>query len=281
MFGYVNVLKDELKIKDYNIYRAYYCGLCHEIGKRHNQLSRLGLNYDLTMLAIMLDSLNEKPTEFCSAGCIKKTGKRKTKCSDENLSFAADMNVLLAYFKLLDDIKDNHSFKALIEIIPFSLRAGFLKKKYPLLCENTKISLNRLSFLEKSDCNMIDKAAHEFAVLTEALFKEKEPLFEKFGYSLGRLIYILDAYDDMHDDWKKKNYNPAVLQYSYKGEMNEQIIQSMSDNIYYSLADVSEQYEKLPIKKNKQILDNIIYLGLRANADRIINERKQKDEKSV
>ena len=281
MFGYVNVLKDELKIKDYNIYRAYYCGLCHEIGKRHNQLSRLGLNYDLTMLAILLDSLSEEPPKLINAGCIKKVGKRPTKCTDENLKFAADMNVLLAYFKLLDDIKDSHSLKALIEIIPFAPRARYLRKKYPKLCENTEVSLKRLSFLEKAGCDMIDKAAHEFAVLTEAVFKEREPLFASFGYSIGRLIYILDAYDDMEDDYKKGNYNPAVLQYSYKGIMTSEIIQNMSDNLYYSLADASEQYEKLPIKKNKQILDNIIYLGIRSNADRIINERKQKDEKSV
>lgn len=281
MFGYVNVLKDELKIKDYNIYRAYYCGLCHEIGRQHNQLSRLGLNYDLTTLAILLDSLSEDPPSLCRAGCIKKVGKRPTKCSDENLKFASDMNVLLAYFKLLDDIKDNHSVKAMLEIIPFALRSRYLRKKYPKLCENTEISLKRLSFLEKSGCDVIDRAAHEFAVLTQAIFAEREPLFASLGYSVGRLIYILDAYDDMEEDLKKGNYNPAVLQYSYKGSMNEEILQSMSDNIYYSLADVAEQYEKLPIKKNKEILDNIIYLGIRGNADRIINERKPENEKSI
>ena len=281
MFGYVNVLKDELKIKDYNIYRAYYCGLCHEIGRSHNQLSRLGLNYDLTTLAILLDSLTEEPPKLCRAGCIKTIGKRPTKCSDENLKFAADMNVLLAYFKLLDDIKDNHSLKAFFEIIPFALRSRYLEKKYPALCENTQVCLKRLSFLEKTECDVVDRAAHEFAVLTQAIFAEREPLFAPLGYSVGRLIYILDAYDDMDSDLKKKNYNPAVLQYSYNGIASAEMMQSISDNLYYSLADVAEQYEKLPVKKNKAILDNIIYLGIRGNADRIINERKSNDEKSL
>ena len=53
MFGYVNVYKDELKIKDYDTYRAYYCGLCKMLGKRHNALARLSLNYDLTFLAVL------------------------------------------------------------------------------------------------------------------------------------------------------------------------------------------------------------------------------------
>ena len=217
MFGYVTVLKDELKIKDYNTYRAYYCGLCHEIGKNHNQLSRLALNYDLTTLAILLDSLSDKPTEFYKGGCIKKLGKRPTKCSDANLKYAADMNVLLAYFKLLDDIRDNRSIKALLGIIPFALRSFRLKKKYPKLFETVKISLDRLAFLENDNCDIIDKVAHESATMTKAIFAEADPLLASFGYSVGRLVYILDAYDDMARDYKEKNYNPAVLQYSYKG----------------------------------------------------------------
>jgi len=281
VFGYVNVLKDELKIKDCTTYRAYYCGLCHEIGKRHNQLSRLGLNYDLTALAILLDSLDDRPAEFHKAGCIKRIGKRPTKCSDENLKYAADMNVLLAYFKLLDDIKDNKSLKAVVGIIPFALRSRFLKKKYPKLYETVKLSLTRLSFLEQTECDIIDKVAHESAVLTQAIFTEREPELSELGYSLGRFVYIIDACDDMQEDYKSKNYNPAVLQYSYKGTMTEEIINAITDNLYFSLSDVAEKYKKLTIKKNKEILDNIIYLGIRANADRVIKERKTKNEESI
>ena len=31
MFGYVTIRKDDLKVKDYNKYQAYYCGLCQDI----------------------------------------------------------------------------------------------------------------------------------------------------------------------------------------------------------------------------------------------------------
>ena len=33
MFGYVGIYKDELKVKDYRLFQAYYCGLCKELGK--------------------------------------------------------------------------------------------------------------------------------------------------------------------------------------------------------------------------------------------------------
>ena len=59
----------------------------------------------------------------------------------------------------------------------------------------------------------------------------------------------------------------------------------MSDSLYFTLSELSEIYKKLDVKKNKEILDNIIYLGLRAKCDMIINQcnkRKElKNEKSL
>ena len=145
VFGYVNVYKDELKIKDYNTYKAYYCGLCKTLGKRHNQLSRLALNYDLTFLALVADSLKEEKAQVSMQGCIRKLGKRKTVTYSEGLSFASDMNILLTYHKLRDDIRDNHSLKAFISIIPFASEYRHIRKRYKSICEATESSLMRLS----------------------------------------------------------------------------------------------------------------------------------------
>ena len=35
MFGYVNVLQDELKIGEFKVFKAYYCGLCKELSLIH------------------------------------------------------------------------------------------------------------------------------------------------------------------------------------------------------------------------------------------------------
>lgn len=34
MFGYIIPFKPELKIKEYEIFKAYYCGLCKAIGEK-------------------------------------------------------------------------------------------------------------------------------------------------------------------------------------------------------------------------------------------------------
>jgi len=41
MFGYITVNQQELKIKEYNRYRAYYCGLCKSL-REAGQLFRSG-----------------------------------------------------------------------------------------------------------------------------------------------------------------------------------------------------------------------------------------------
>ena len=57
MFGYVIPRKSELRVREWESYRAYYCGLCKELGREYGFLSRFVLNYDLVLLALTADSL--------------------------------------------------------------------------------------------------------------------------------------------------------------------------------------------------------------------------------
>ncbi|NLT39458.1 MAG: hypothetical protein GXX89_03220, partial [Clostridiales bacterium] len=61
MFGYVRPLKGELKVREYEMYQAAYCGLCAAMKRRYGGISTLLLNYDLTFLAVLLLSLSAHP----------------------------------------------------------------------------------------------------------------------------------------------------------------------------------------------------------------------------
>ena len=54
MFGYVRPALTQLSQEEKDLYQSAYCGLCHEMGKRHGFWTRFTLNYDLTLLAILL-----------------------------------------------------------------------------------------------------------------------------------------------------------------------------------------------------------------------------------
>ena len=57
MFGYVIVNKPELKIKDFDTYQSFYCGLCKALHEDFGRRGQLTLNFDLTFLAILLTAL--------------------------------------------------------------------------------------------------------------------------------------------------------------------------------------------------------------------------------
>ena len=47
MFGYVTPDKGEMKVREYECYRAVYCGLCMQLKADYGFVSRMLLNYDL------------------------------------------------------------------------------------------------------------------------------------------------------------------------------------------------------------------------------------------
>ncbi|MFR4142908.1 MAG: DUF5685 family protein [[Clostridium] leptum] len=53
MFGYIRPNKPELLVKEYDLYKSAYCGLCKRMGKDYGRLSRLALSYDGTFLAML------------------------------------------------------------------------------------------------------------------------------------------------------------------------------------------------------------------------------------
>ena len=109
MFGYVVVNKPELKFREFDVYRAYYCGLCHSLSKRHGQSGQLTLSYDMTFLVILLSSLYEPEHNVTSKRCVVHPLRRQNIISSEFTDYVADMNVILSYFKCLDDWHDDRS----------------------------------------------------------------------------------------------------------------------------------------------------------------------------
>jgi len=78
MFGYVNIYKPELKVKDYYKYKAYYCGLCRALKDRYGTIGQMTLTYDMTFLIILLSSLYESSTKSEEHRCMIHPVKKQT-----------------------------------------------------------------------------------------------------------------------------------------------------------------------------------------------------------
>ena len=67
MFGYVRPVREELKCRDFDLYKATYCGLCGAMRRRYGWLAPMFLNYDFTFLALLLSEPEERFTPLPGA----------------------------------------------------------------------------------------------------------------------------------------------------------------------------------------------------------------------
>ena len=111
MFGYVQTVRGELRVREYEYYRASYCGLCRSMGKCTGQCSRLLLNYDLAYLATVRMALLGVTPTFRRRRCIAHPFRRRMMMEpNEQLRYCAEATVILAYEKCRDDLSDERGW---------------------------------------------------------------------------------------------------------------------------------------------------------------------------
>jgi hypothetical protein len=299
MFGYIMPDKPELKIKDFEMFRGYYCGLCKSMGRSFGTISRFALNYDSVFLGLLLSSVHNETPVLKREACISNPAKKKWIVKDNNhIDFAADINVLLTYYKLKDNVRDEGGLAPRLAQMAFHRGYSSAAARNRQLDDIIAAAIKSQVQLEKRKCSSMDQAAEPFAdmlgKLLAAGYKGKDPSTARIlgwiGYNLGKWIYLIDAFDDMEKDIRSKSYNPLLVQYQYKDEdikaFRKTIADEVRGNLLQSLAQTTGSIELLSLG-NKAIIDNIVYEGLYGKTERILNgitrEKRScvRDEKSI
>ncbi len=278
MFGYIVVNKPELKIKDYETYRAYYCGLCEQLKKEYGFFGRLSLNYDMTFLVIFLDALYEPENAIRYERCIAHPVTKHKVFTNKFSEYAADMNVILSYYKCRDDWQDE---KKLIRGAYAKLLNSKISGKYvSYKNKNEEIErlLSELSQKEEAGEMDIDIMSGIFGKILGKVFSYTDDEWEdelyRIGFYLGKFIYISDAYEDLEEDLKKNNYNPFA-----KVCNEEDFEKKVRAMLTMMMAACCKEFEALPIIKNAEILRNILYSGVWSRYE--IASKKRNNEKGA
>lgn len=272
MFGYVQPLKPELKIKEYACYRSYYCGVCKSLGKNYNPICRLTVTYDAAFLALLNSSLMENDGKVYRERCLTSPFKLQPVIKEhEAVDYAAMINILLAYYKLIDGWKDERNYLSLAGagfIKPFAHK---IRRFYPELYRSIEEHFNNLNNLETKSTASIDEAADPFAKLLSTLLpfpgleKTTRKVLAWMGYNLGKWIYIIDAFSDIENDLKSGSYNVLIAKYGSNcsaKEIREKSREEVKFVLGICLSEIGKAYDLLDIKRNSQLLENIIFLGL-------------------
>ncbi|MDR2354776.1 MAG: DUF5685 family protein [Clostridiales Family XIII bacterium] len=303
MLGYVTPEKGELKLREFEVYGAYYCGICRAVGARRGRLPRLFLSYDFAFLAMLLSSVFDAPDARAPFRCLLHPLKKRVALNmTPVLEYAADMMLLSAYYKLRDDRMDEGRLRGFAGELLLRGVVREIREAHPDKSREIGACMEELNLLEKENCASFDRAAEPFARLMGEMLDYDGPVradlsrkqtdnvryaLRRMGRSLGKWIYLIDAYDDAEMDLRRGVYNPLTLchgcgQAENAGEDAARFRERIAERVRLSatlyLSELAEIAALLPIGKNKGILENIMYMGLLRRTEEIVggNGRKRK-----
>ena len=283
MFGYIKPFKPELKVREFDTYQAFYCGLCRQLGEAFGPFAKLTLSYDFTFLAMAAAGLRKNFAGFGKARCMANPLKKKTcavPCAD--LSFTASCAMILFYHKLRDNLADSSFWKRLLyyPILPFAASAR--KKamaRFPEVDPIFSKTMAEQAALEGDKANSIDRAAEPTAAAMGAMLallaedEIQKRVLSRFGYLIGRWVYLMDALDDLEEDQKSGGYNAFLLKFGGDAPESADLAEIRRYGmgvLNVTVAELGAAYELLEWQRYKEILDNIIYLGLPRAAREIL-----------
>lgn len=280
MFGYITVNKEELRIKDFETYRSYYCGLCRELRDRYGVLGELTVTYDMTFVIMLLTALYEPATRKGKTRCPVKPVFSHDVRKNTFTEYGADMNIILTFYKCRDDWYDERkvtrlAFARLLKLQGLP-QGGIYKEKLRSIAS----SLKELSRLEETGCRNLDQVAGLSGKLLEEIMAPRKDEWEgslrTMGFFLGKFIYIMDAFDDLREDAEKGCYNP-LLEMEKKAASEDEFSDQVKQILTLTLTRACMEFEKLPIIQYGDILRNILYSGIWCRFGEVCRKRQETD----
>lgn len=273
MFGYVKPVVPELLVKEYELYRATYCGICHAMKRRTGSLSRITITYDSVFLALVrMAFIPDENIKTRKARCLPHPVKpRLILTANDAIDYTADAFAILSYHKMLDDISDEGLRKRLaVSLVrPISKLAKKRAGNAPL-AEVISSGLGKITALEQEKCPSVDIPATAFGevlgeVFAYGLSGSDRLVSYRTGYHLGRFIYSIDAIEDYDEDRRSGNYNPYVCLYG-GADLTASNRESVRCALLLECRELEAAVNLLPFDKKATLentVRNIIYLGLK------------------
>ena len=284
MFGYVKAYKPELRIKEYEMYKAVYCSVCKEIGKEYGFVTRFALSYDFTFLMMLYISVREDCISVKRGRCVYNPAKACNFLENKLPKMPLAASQIMFYYKLTDNITDEGLIKsAYYRFLRLFTKKGYKKavNEFPEINSIFSEYYNSQTDIENKNVQNIDLAADPTAKMLSNLFSlcavgSENRALKRLGYCMGRWIYILDAANDLKEDIKKEKYNPLKEEAEGVDDLDDFISKMLEGSLNLCIAESAKAFELIDIKRFKNILGNIIYLGLDNSQKEILKKEKCK-----
>ena len=275
MLGVMTVRKDELKFREFDRYRGYYCGLCRAIGSRCGSVCRMALSFEMTFLAMLHTSLYEPETADEKHRCVVHPLGKQRMLANEAIDYAADLSAIVAYYDLRDGWEDERRVDRLAESALLRKAAKEAGERLPRQKEAVERYVKALHEIEDQNDQNLDAAANLTGEMLAELYVMKDDIYARdlreLGFYLGKFIYLCDCYEDVERDIRKNNYNPLISR-----RTNETFAADCEQMLSDMMARAALAFERLPLLEDAEIMRNILYSGIWLRFENASERRKAK-----
>ncbi|HEX9963023.1 MAG TPA: DUF5685 family protein [Pyrinomonadaceae bacterium] len=264
-----------MSVDEKHFRRLHYCGTCKTIGSLYGQKSRLLLNHDTVFLAEILTSLGDEnardwQSAYQSHNCLSLPESEMPL----PLEFAATANIILAEFKLADKITDEKSRAGKIARKTFSNSFQTARRKleaWQISFENIRKILSAQEAIEtrslqsdKASGEILNALSRPTAETTAIFFGEGVRLIGKgelenparqIGFQFGKLIYLLDAFEDYEKDFRGGQFNAIRAAFrSEEEKIPAEIKRKVIAILHETESEIAAEIYKLPIAEKQKTL---------------------------
>ena len=281
MFGYTVPLYSRMMPTDLAIYQRYYCETCHQLKSEFGLTSTSTVNYDMTFNTLILNALEKESTYLRgtprSPFCVLKDPESD---SDLMRNMAA-YTVLLTKWELVDDAVDSPSMRSNFINLVLGRAISKAEREYPEYDDAIGKGFEELRKMEASNCSdavlMGETFGRSLSISLGNIADENDSseLRDLFSH-LTSIIYIMDAVDDLDQDYLDDTYNPFLSKeegYINKENYIEKNIYSITDVMNSAISSLQSSYCSIKdqMRVNTGVTDNIVYSGIPDSARKILS----------
>ena len=224
MRGYAIPIPKYLNSSEIGFLNSVYCGLCHTLRYEFGTLAAFLHNYDAQFLSLLAITQNNAQLNLTTTKCpLGGYIKKQNIVSDSNaLKYGAASTVILLEEKLIDDIHDERKMQNSIIISSLNKQIKHAKRifqefGFPEVKLKEAEEAQRQIEVQKniSLYNYLEPTGSilgEIFLHTEIISQKYDNglLLRDLGSTVGKIIALSDACEDLSSDRKKGISNPII-----------------------------------------------------------------------
>ncbi len=269
MFGYVSCDEEKLTAQERDLVGSFYCGLCMALKSTFGNFARAFTNMDCAYAYMLIVSAGNCEIDLQRKRCfLHPFSKRNIAYLDADVTKKiASATVLISYFKILDDCKDEKKSTTKRMLKSFYRKtAGKAMQILPQFKDDLEKCLLQTQECERAGGDSLQKLMSISGEILASMARNcGAPDLEQLFFELGRFIYLMDAVDDYESDAKKKRFNALNAHLGVFNTKKEFLLNKCDElNAIYDEVKTKlvSAYDEIKGEEPNPIFDNLFTFGL-------------------